>query len=231
MRNNQRHMTTQEWRCPYCGLTMDAAHVETQDELSTVREACAQGPCTFRLMLTVCPSLSCRALTARIAVYPLVTDINGAVRLQGEPARTWNLLPPSSAKPMPEYVPERITKEYADACAVLEVSPSAAATLARRCLQAIIRDFYGVKKNTLADELDAVKEKLDPELWTLIDETRHAGNIGKNMEKGVNLILDADPGEAQRLIGVIECLIDECYVSRHERKQRLDAMRHSRGPA
>ena len=33
---------------------------------------------------------------------------------------------------MPDYVPERIAKEYAEACAVMDISPAAAATLAPR---------------------------------------------------------------------------------------------------
>ena len=222
-------MSNTEWRCPYCGLTMEAAHIDVQDELMTVRQPTAQGPCTFRLSLVVCPSLGCQSLTARMSVYALQPAAQGTLRLQPEPFRSWNLLPPSSAKPMPEYVPERIAKEYAEACAVLDISPAAAATLARRCLQAIIRDFYAIKKNTLADEFEAVKEKVDPELWQVIDEARRVGNIGKNMEKGVNLVLDVDPGEPQRLITIIELLIEECYVSRHLRKQRLEAVR-SRAP-
>jgi hypothetical protein len=176
-------------------------------------------------LLTICPNQECIALTAVISAYTFVEDARGMQRIASEPARIWKLLPSSNAKPMPEYVPERIAKEYAEACAVVDVSSGAAATLARRCLQAIIRDYFGVKKNTLADEMDAIKDKLDPEIWLAIEETRKTGNVGKNMEKGVNLVLDADPGEPQLLIGLIEYFIDECYVARHARKQRLEDMR------
>ena len=47
------------------------------------------------------------------------------------------------------------------------------------------------------------------------------GNIGAHMEEDINLIVDVDPNEAELLIGLIETLIRDWYVSREERKARL----------
>jgi hypothetical protein len=41
------------------------------------------------------------------------------------------------------------------------------------------------------------------------------------MEEDINLIVDVDPNEAELLIGLIETLIRDWYVSREERKARL----------
>jgi hypothetical protein len=196
-----------------------------QETLMTVALDNARGPCTFRLFVQVCPNQECRSLSASVSLYRLSPDGRGSMRIEGGPERTWKLIPASNARLLPDYVPERIAREYTDACAVMDLSPAASATLGRRCLQAIIRDFFAVKKNTLADELDAIREKLDPEVWEAIDAARKNGNIGKNMEKGVNLIVDTDPGEPAVLIGLIEYFIQECYIARHERKMRLEAMR------
>jgi hypothetical protein len=218
-------MKTGEWQCRYCGLRTALSSEHVEETISTVRADNQQGPCTFRLLLTVCPNRDCKALTATLGMYKLSADASGTLRIQSEPGRVWKLIPASNAKGMPDYVPERIAKEYNEACSVLEVSPNAAATLARRCLQAIIRDFFGVKKNSLADEIDAIKDKLDPEIWEAVDAARKTGMVGKNMEKGVNLVFDAEPDEPQILIGLIEYFVQECYVARHQRKQRLEEMR------
>jgi hypothetical protein len=41
------------------------------------------------------------------------------------------------------------------------------------------------------------------------------------MEKDINLVIDVEPGEAQLLIGLIETLIGEWYIARHDREQRF----------
>jgi Domain of unknown function (DUF4145) len=218
-------MAPGDWQCPFCGLKTVLPSDRIQETLASPPVECAQGPCTFRLVLMVCPNHECRAMSASMAVYAYEDDGRGLRRIASAPSQTWKVIPTSNAKQFPDYVPEKIVKEYSDACAVLEINTHAAATLARRCLQAILRDFFAVKKNTLADEFEAVKEKLDAETWSAIDVVRKTGNVGKNMEKGVNLVFDADLGEAQLLIGLIEVLVEECYMARQARKQRLEGMR------
>jgi hypothetical protein len=44
------------------------------------------------------------------------------------------------------------------------------------------------------------------------------------MEKDINLIVDVDPDEAQALIGLIELLIKDWYITRHDRQERLKAI-------
>ena len=99
--------------------------------------------------------------------------------------------------------------DYYEACAIRDLSPKASATLTRRCLQGMIRDFCGIAKATLAKEIDALREALDNhtapkgvthESVEAIDAVRKVGNIGAHMEKDIALIVDVDPGEAQMLI-------------------------------
>jgi hypothetical protein len=45
--------------------------------------------------------------------------------------------------------------------------------------------------------------------------------IGARMDSEGAEILDTDPGEAELLIGLIETLIQDWYVSRDERRKRL----------
>ena len=44
------------------------------------------------------------------------------------------------------------------------------------------------------------------------------------MEKDINLIIDVDSKEAGRLIELIESLIQDWYVTRYERQQRLQSI-------
>ena len=111
--------------------------------------------------------------------------------------------------------------DYREACRIRELSPKAAATLARRCLQGIIRDFWKIKKAKLVDEVRALEHIVDDGLWKAIDAVRKVGNIGAHMEKDVNTIVDIEPEEAHKLIGLVEILFEECYVARHQRERRL----------
>jgi hypothetical protein len=51
---------------------------------------------------------------------------------------------------------------------------------------------------------------------------RKIGNIGAHMEKDIGLIVEVDPNEADLLLELIETLLREWYVQRHERKLRME---------
>lgn len=128
-------------------------------------------------------------------------------------------------KEFPEYIPAAIRQDHREACLIRDLSPKASATLSRRCLQGMIRDFHGVtNKKRLVDEIDAIKDKTDPLTWQAITALREIGNIGAHMEKDVQLIVDVDPNEAQALIGLNEMLFKEWYINREERKKSLQAI-------
>jgi hypothetical protein len=142
----------------------------------------------------------------------------------GKHLETWNLIPPSNAKVFPDYVPKAIRDDYVEACKIRDLSPKASATLSRRCLQGMIRDFWGIVKPRLIDEIEALKEKTDALTWEAIDSTRKIGNVGAHMEKDINLIVDVDANEANLLIWLIELLVKDWYITRQERQERLLAI-------
>lgn len=130
---------------------------------------------------------------------------------------TSNFYPNSMAKQFPEYIPKQIRNDYEESCAIVKLSPKASATLSRRCLQGMIRDFWDVHKKNLYDEISELNGKIPPDLWSALDGLRQLGNIGAHMEKDTNVIVDIDPDEAESLIALIELLIKEWYINRHER--------------
>jgi hypothetical protein len=211
---------TFNWKCPYCGHN---SVIEQGKTYSVFRHEFymdnRHGYQAVRGEVVICPNKQCRE-------YSLTVSLHDNKQLKGEwvdiePKRIWHLCPESIAKPYPDYIPAQLLKDYNEACLILEKSPKASATLSRRCLQGMIRDFWGTQKARLVDEIDAIKDKVDPDTWSAIDSLRKVGNIGAHMEKDINLIIDVEPAEAELLVGLIETLFDEWYIARHERQQRM----------
>ena len=135
-----------------------------------------------------------------------------------------SLIPPSKSKTFPPYIPQALRDDYLEACLIQELSPKASATLSRRCLQGILRDFWAVKPGRLVDEIEQIKDKVDSVTWNAIEAVRKIGNIGAHMEKDIDVIVDVDPNEAELLVGLVETLLREWYVAREERKKRMAAI-------
>ncbi len=134
-------------------------------------------------------------------------------------------MPESEAKHQPDYIPEPIRENYYEACRIRDPSPKASATLSRRCLQGMIRDFWKTPKQpNLWAEIQAIEDKIDPSTWKAIDAVRKVGKIGAHMEESINVIIDVEPEEAQALIGLIEMLFEDWYVADYEKQQRVAAV-------
>jgi hypothetical protein len=208
------------WRCPFCDrdTTITDSHLENNFFLTLDN---ADGHRLFQSSVIVCPNALCRKFTLRLLMFNVVWGRGIAQQQIGEQLKSWSLIPPSEAKVLPDYVPKVIRDDYLEACLIRDLSPKASATLSRRCLQGMIRDFWGVVKARLVEEIDAIKSKVDTDTWQAIDSVRKIGNIGAHMEKDINVIVDVEPDEAQMLIGLIELLVKDWYITRYERAARL----------
>jgi hypothetical protein len=127
--------------------------------------------------------------------------------------------PTSSAKQFPDYVPIAIRQDYEEACAVSIFSPKASATLARRCLQGMIRNFWEIDNPILYNAINELQGKIPATQWRVIDGVRRIGNIGAHMEKDIDLIVDIDSHEAEKLIKLIEHLLEQWYINRHDQEE------------
>lgn len=172
----------------------------------------------------ICPNPECHRITLELWLHERAYDDLGNAET-GELLKHWQLIPSSTAKSFPEYIPEAIISDYDEACLIRDLSPKASATLSRRCLQGIIRDFWGVKTGRLVDEINQIEEKVDPLVWEAIDSVRKIGNIGAHMEKDINVIVDVEPEEADLLLDLIEMVLREWYVLREERKRKLESIK------
>lgn len=133
--------------------------------------------------------------------------------------KQWDLIPENVYKQFPEYIPLQIRNDYQEACAIINNSPKAAATLLRRCLQGMIHDFWGIHEKNLNAEITELKKKVTASQWKALDGLRSIGNIGAHMEQDVNLIIDIDFTEATKLQKLIEVLLEKWYINRHEEEQ------------
>ncbi len=222
------------WICPHCGhpqIVTDSNYFEKQD---AIRNPPGQfGNAAFVVSSVTCQNADCGKMTLSVGLFQRV-DFNQGYYQLGNFLNRWELIPESNAKPQPDYIPEQLVNDYVEACRVRDLSPKASATLARRCLQGMIRDFCKISKKTLDQEIKALRTCLDegtaprgvtPESVDGIDHVRSVGNIGAHMEADVNLIVDIEPGEAQMLIELIETLFDEWYVAQHKREQRFASVK------
>ena len=195
------------YQCPYCGLVTSVTENNRRDHLLLYDD---KDSWNGRLNVTMQKCVACGAIS---------------FTLLGREACWGNTIyyayPPAGIKIFPDYVPIAIRNDYAEAYSILQLSPKAAATLARRCLQGMIHDFWNIHEKNLNAEITALRDKVSSIQWQAIDALRKIGNIGAHMEQDVDRIVDVEPDEAQKLLSLIELLVDKWYVSRHDEEQML----------
>ena len=224
-------MKPMNWNCPYCGR----AQVVT-DQTYTITNAVIwnnlskYGRIGARIESIVCSNIECKELSLTFYLKEVGNTPPRGFYIAEYTYHYWKLLPESNAKPQPEYIPTTIIENYNQACRIRDLSPNASATMSRRCLQGMIRDFCKISKPTLAKEIETLREQISEgkgpqgvsnDTMEAIDHVRRIGAIGAHMEKDINLILDVEPDEAQTLINLIELLFEDWYVVKHEREARL----------
>jgi len=216
---------TSRWVCPHCdhaAIVKSGESIESSTAICTL--SASDGPWLAITQFITCPNPKCQLTTIHLTWGRAIRGKQGNYEFVAGAAKSSRIRPASKAKPLAPCVPEAIRQDFLEAHGILEASPKAAATLARRALQGMIRDFWRVKKKTLALEIKAIKDRVDPLTWKAVDAVRGVGNIGAHMEKDINLIVDVDPHEAERLLGLIEMLVRDWYVTRDERQKDLTAI-------
>lgn len=201
------------FKCPYCGQFTpytNASHFPKV--ISTGFQGNSLGTnvdlCNSRVILSYDICAACGKYTV---------SVEGLGNKVSFPAK--QIFPVSNAIHYPEYIPEQIRKDYEEAYAIKDLSPKASATLSRRCLQGMIRDYWNINEKNLYREIEALEGKVDPAQKKVLNSLRLLGNIGAHPERDAALIVDIEPDEANKMIKTIELLIKEWYIARHEKEQ------------
>ncbi len=207
------------WHCPFCNRDQTVTDEGRQITLADLTLGNADGPRRLVTKFVVCPNPECRKFSLSASLHNL--ESSGNRSYTGKHLKTWSLVPSSRARFFPVDIPQQVLQDYQEACLAIEFSPKVSAALSRRCLSEMVRDFWQVQPGRLGDEFRQIKGAVDPLTWEAIESVRKNGMIGSRMDTEGAEILDTEPGEAELLIGLIETLIQDWYVSREERRKRL----------
>lgn len=139
--------------------------------------------------------------------------------------------PRSNNPPAPREVPGPIARAYEEACVVLPLSPSAAAALARRALQMVLREVVGVKHGSLNTEIDAARTTLPAWIIDGLHQLRQVGNFALHPSKDAltGELMEPEPGEADLTIELVSALFQHLFAGR-EAAARLAAAVAARKP-
>jgi Domain of unknown function (DUF4145) len=223
-------MSDINWTCPYCARiqTVTDKRVSVVSGWFYIGEHAQGDGFGLHARAIACANASCKEVTVG-ALLGNDTDRRGSFTPK-DILTSHRLKPDAFSKIQPDYVPIQIREDYYEACKIRDLSPKAAATLARRCIQGMIRNFCNIKAKSLFDEIEQLKSDIDSgaaprgvseESAEALHHVRKIGNIGAHMEKDVDLIVNVEPNEAQALIEITEMLFEEWYVARKLREDRL----------
>lgn len=214
------------WDCPYC----TTSHIVKENQC-TIKQliSTSEKPENIKgFYASFIRCLKCQQYTIIAELHSTVGS--GIDRSFFKKLNSWQLMPESKAKPFPKYIPQALIEDYKEACSIVHLSPKAAATLARRCLQGTIRNFCSITGKTLYSEIEILKELVQngnaPQFVNMdivhaFDAVRKIGNIGAHMEQDINMIVEVEQHEAELLIKLIEMLFKEWYIARHDRSLAL----------
>ncbi len=224
-------MSEFNWTCRYCQRDQTVSAEKHHDAVHRV-DVGDVSPRVVCLHIDAigCSNPDCKKITLAVSVRNNLQYNVNYLAHPGDIITHHTLWPESSHNPQPTYIPDVIVQDYKDACRIRDLSPKASATLSRRCIQGIIRDFCKISGKTLYGEIETLKTQVEDnkappgvsiESVEAIHHVREIGNIGAHMEKDINVIIDVDENEAQALIELIELLFEDWYVARNSRQEKL----------
>lgn len=141
-------------------------------------------------------------------------------------------LPRSDHPKAPDDAPRAIAKAYEDACRVLPISPVAAAALARRALQMILREVLTVPPADLFREIEAARAMLPGWIVDALHDLRRVGNFTVHPEKDAltGEMIEPEPGEAELTVDLVAALFQHLYAGRQAAAQLAAKLASRKAP-
>jgi len=215
------------WTCPTCGAhtTITEPNYEKASVIASCNETASGAAIELQYLLIECPNTECKAQMFSVEAWH-GKRVAGGARSREKPVGIGKFtFLPTTASPLSIHVPPQVAGDYNEAYLIASLSPKASATLARRALQGMVRDFFTVAgKRTLHAELEAIKDRCDSDLYDAMMAVKSVGNIGAHPEQDVSVMVDVEPGEADTLLKLIHLLDQEWYVARAAKAARIAKM-------
>ena len=218
------------WTCPTCGRHTSITGPNIVHTKQAVICGATKRDMGIQLSSTLieCPNQECHAQSFKVSVHYCVFARNsdGCPRnMNADNDRPVGVgkftFSPATAEPLSKYVPANVLEDYNEAYLISSLSPKASATLSRRALQGMVRDFFKVRKRTLHMEIVAIEHRCNPALFKAMMGLKSIGNIGAHPEHDTSLIVEVEPDEPSALLKLIHLLDREWYVARADSEARI----------
>lgn len=227
-------MGTTSWKCPYCKAY--SAFTPSADQLSTASLRTGRfgehGPeigDTFRVSAEVevreCQNDDCREVSIYTKAYEeyYMPQHDGG-DTENRDLTDWIQVFPQVIPEeitLPDYIPNKVREDFKQASLIKDLSPKATVALCRYCTQYMIRDFWGISKGRLVDEIAELERKnACPASIEMLDAIRDMGNFGAHPEKDTSVIIEVDPKDAKIAVEIVQTIIKDWYIDKHEREER-----------
>ncbi|MCB7038998.1 DUF4145 domain-containing protein [Eggerthella sinensis] len=230
-------MTGQAWECPHCKVR--SAFVPCEEQASRAFKKInyyEYGPeigdsleIFGEIQVRECQNEDCQKISVYAKAYEscLMPMLDG-LGAENHDLTDWIQICP---KPMPDsvdlpdYVPDKVRDDFREAYLIKDISPKASVALCRYCIQYMIRDFWGISKSRLVDEIaDLEKSGKSPTSIKMLDAIRDMGNFGAHPEKDTSTIIEVDPEDADLAVQIVQTIIKDWYIDKHEREARISAI-------
>lgn len=219
-------------KCPFCGYVY---HSEFDRNVFAHLLSVPGGIAAVHSVVRVCPHVECGKAEVQVDAGAFPAALQGKseeerhrIRYDLPNAFFHRRLLPTEFGGRPEFrtdqVPEAIFRDYDEACKLLEISPSASATFARRCLQNMIRAKFKVKPGKLQNEISALATLNPPVHQEVIEALNHIRKLGRPQalpEDDVRIIRDITDDAAKRIIEVMEILLEDWFIAPAKHNGRL----------
>jgi hypothetical protein len=237
---NKRSKTTfefyklgfQKWTCPYCKQSSQLEESEIRRQFLTYEEGDGDGGTqNVKAILEAKPCHN--RLCLRVTVETTLDSIDPSPINPRIAKRIHHHQYPELKNSGPEYpncVPKILQQELKEAYLICKISAKSSATLSRRCLQWILRDYFQTAPARLVDEIKSIKNhsKISKDLFDALNGIRDIGNVGAHPEDDVNVMVDVQENEAEDILAVIDLLITETYIADDTASKKYQSIQTAR---
>ncbi len=145
---------------------------------------------------------------------------------------TISVKPSEKERAVPTEVPTMIAQDFREASRISALSLKGAATLARRCLQATLRDAFHElpKRMELFNEIEWVTTNSDlpNEVKGALHALRKAGNFGAHpSQEGLSPVYELSLEDLDSCFVLLDTLFELLYVTPLRKKAKLKARTHA----